>query len=53
MSIHPFARRRFMSLMLAAPFWGSASMADAESSAEALITEFGVPDELTVMVDVA
>ena len=49
MSIHPFARRRFVSLMLAAPFWGSALMADAESSAEALITEFGArPDGATV-----
>ena len=49
MSIHPFARRRFMSLMLAAPFWGSALMADAESPAEALITEFGArPDGATI-----
>ncbi|MGA2728605.1 MAG: glycosyl hydrolase family 28 protein [Terracidiphilus sp.] len=49
MSIHPFARRRFMSLMLAAPFWGSALMAEAESSAEALITEFGArPDGATI-----
>src|SRR5208282_4450586 len=38
-----------MSLMLAAPFWGSALIADAESSAEALITDFGaVPDGATI-----
>jgi polygalacturonase len=40
-SIHPFARRRFISLMLAAPFCGSALIADAEASEEALITRFG------------
>ena len=38
-----------MSLMLAAPFWGSALMADAETSSEALITKFGaIPDGATV-----
>jgi polygalacturonase len=45
-SVYPFARRRFMSLMLAAPFWGSALMVDAEaSSEEALITKFGAKDD--------
>ena len=39
--MHPFARRRFISLMLGAPFLGSALMADAETSAEAVITDFG------------
>ena len=34
-----------MSLMLAAPFWGSALMADAETAAEALITDFGARAE--------
>ena len=49
MSLHPIARRRFMSLMLAAPIWGSVLIADAESSAEALITEFGArPDGATI-----
>lgn len=49
MSIDLFARRRFMSLMLSAPFWGSALMADAETSAEALITNFGArADGVTV-----
>ena len=61
MSLHPYPRRRFMSLMIAAPIWGSAwrsawgsaywaaLAADAESSAEALITEFGaLPDGATV-----
>jgi alpha-L-rhamnosidase len=38
-----------MSLMLAAPFWGSALMARAETSSEALITNFGaIPDGATV-----
>jgi alpha-L-rhamnosidase len=38
-----------MAMMLAAPFWGSALMADAESSAEALITKFGaLPDGATI-----
>ena len=39
MSVHPYSRRRFMSLMLAAPFWGSALLSGAET--EALITDFG------------
>lgn len=39
MFVHPYPRRRFMSLMLAAPFWGSALVSGAET--EALITEFG------------
>ncbi len=30
-----------------------AAVADLREALEALITEFGVPDELTVMVDVA
>src|ERR1700712_3099973 len=48
-SIHPFPRRRFMSLMLGAPFLGSALMVDAETSAEALITDFGArPDGATI-----
>jgi alpha-L-rhamnosidase len=38
-----------MSLMLAAPFFGSALMARAEASSEALITDFGAkPDGTTV-----
>ena len=36
-----YDRRRFMSLMLAAPLSGSALMAYAEASSEALITDFG------------
>ena len=41
MSVHTYARRRFMSLMLAAPFWGSALLARAKAPSEALITDFG------------
>ncbi len=41
MSSHPIARRQFVSLMVAAPFWGSALMAHAEPPTEALITDFG------------
>ena len=41
MPIHPFPRRRFMSLMLGTPFLGSALMVDAQTPAEALITDFG------------
>ncbi len=42
-----------MSMILTAPFWGSAwgsaLLADADSSAEALITEFGaLPDGATI-----
>ncbi|HEX5284050.1 MAG TPA: glycosyl hydrolase family 28 protein [Bryocella sp.] len=49
MSIHPFPRRRFMSLMLAAPFFGRALMSSAETSSEAPITDFGAkPDGNTV-----
>ena len=49
MSAYMYARRRFVSLMLAPPFWGSALMARAEARSEALITNFGaVPDGATV-----
>jgi alpha-L-rhamnosidase len=41
MSTHPIARRRFMSLFVAAPFLGSAWIADAAASEEAVITKFG------------
>ncbi|HTV09592.1 MAG TPA: glycosyl hydrolase family 28 protein [Candidatus Aquilonibacter sp.] len=41
MSTHTYPRRRFVSLMLAAPFFGSAWMAGAEAPAEAVITKFG------------
>lgn len=39
MFVHPYPRRRFMSLMLAAPFWGSALVSGAETDAP--ITDFG------------
>jgi alpha-L-rhamnosidase len=39
--VDPIARRRFMSLMVAAPLWGPALVGEAETSREALITEFG------------
>jgi len=40
-SLHPIARRRFMSLLLASPFLGSAWSADAATPEEAVITKFG------------
>jgi polygalacturonase len=40
-SIHPFDRRRFTSLLVAAPFLGSAWIADAAASEKAPITKFG------------
>ena len=41
MSVHTYGRRRFISLMLASPFWGSALMAAAAAPSEAWITHFG------------
>ncbi|MGC2297915.1 MAG: glycosyl hydrolase family 28 protein [Acidobacteriaceae bacterium] len=41
MSVPVYARRRFMSLMVAAPFLGSAWLGRAESTSDALITDFG------------
>ncbi len=38
-----------MSLMLAAPFWGSALMARAETSSQALITDFGAKADGTTV----
>jgi polygalacturonase len=40
-SIQPFDRRRFTSLLVAAPFLGSAWIAEAAASEEAPITKFG------------
>jgi alpha-L-rhamnosidase len=48
-SIHPIARRRFMSLFLASPFLGSAWIADAAASEEALITKFGARADGTTL----
>jgi len=48
-SDYKYARRRFMSLMLSAPCWGSALMAAAEASSKTLITDFGaVADGVTL-----
>src|SRR5580698_2301649 len=48
MSDHAYARRRFMSLMIVAPFWKSALLAAAVPS-DASITDFGaVADGTTV-----
>ena len=41
MSIYPIARRQFISLLVAAPFLGSAWIAEAAASEEALITKLG------------
>ena len=41
MTVPTYARRKFISLMLAAPFCGSALVAAAEPPSEALITDFG------------
>ena len=49
MSIHPYPRRSFISLMLAAPFFSSALMAAAEPPAEALITDFGAKSDGTTV----
>jgi len=40
-TVPTYARRKFISLMLAAPFCGSALVAAAEPPSEALITDFG------------
>jgi alpha-L-rhamnosidase len=47
--MQPWARRRFVSLMLAAPLVGCALMADAEASEEALITKFGAKADGTTI----
>lgn len=49
MSASPFARRRFLSWILTAPFWRSAWTATAEPRTEARMTDFGaVPDGSTI-----
>lgn len=49
MSVHIYRRREFVSLMLSAPFWGSALLARAEAHSDGLITRFGaVADGTTV-----
>lgn len=49
MPVPIYDRRRFMSLMVAAPFWGSALLARAEAPSEAPITDFGaIADGATV-----
>lgn len=49
MSVHPLPRRKFISLVVAAPLWGSALVAAAEARHEALITHFGaIADGSTV-----
>ena len=45
MSIHPIARRHFISLIATAPFLGSAWIADAAAPEEAVITKFGARAE--------
>ena len=49
MFVHTYARRRFLSLMMAAPVWGSAVIAAAETRSEALITKFGAKADGTTV----
>ena len=49
MSVPTYARRKFLSLMVATPVWGSALIAAAEAHSQALITKSGaIADDSTV-----